>query len=201
MAFELPALPYAADALEPVISAETIQFHYGKHHQAYVDNLNRLVADTDHADSSLEDLITSTEGALFNNAAQVWNHTFYWHCMTPRPSDAPSGALADAISAAFGSQDEFKTRFLAAAAGNFGSGWTWLVTDGDGKLAITNTSNAENPLTQALQPLLTCDVWEHAYYVDYRNARAKYLEAWWDIVDWTFVEARFGDQPERLKAG
>ena len=191
MTFELPDLPYAEDALEPVISAETIRYHYGKHHQAYVNNLNRLTADTTQAEESLEALITTSEGAVFNNAAQVWNHSFYWQCMTPNGAALADDALAAAINDTFGSLEALKAEFLAAAAGNFGSGWTWLAKNDEGELSIVNTSNADTPLRQGLLPLLTCDVWEHAYYVDYRNNRAQYLEAWWDIVDWSFVQARY----------
>jgi Fe-Mn family superoxide dismutase len=193
MAFELPDLPYAEDALEPVISAETIGYHYGKHHQAYVNNLNRLTEDTAQAEESLEALITTSEGAVFNNAAQVWNHSFYWQCMTPNGIALADGALAAAINDGFGSLEALKAEFLAAAAGNFGSGWTWLAKNDEGELSIVNTSNADTPLREGLQPLLTCDVWEHAYYVDYRNNRAQYLEAWWDIVDWVFVQARYSE--------
>jgi Fe-Mn family superoxide dismutase len=193
MAFALPDLPFAPDALEPVISAETIEYHYGKHHRAYVENLNRLTADTELAGSSLESLISTAEGPVFNNAAQVWNHTFYWQCMTPDANAAPDGQLADAIADAFGSLDGLKEAFLSAAGGNFGSGWTWLVADDSGQLSIVNTGNADTPLRQGLKPLLTCDVWEHAYYIDYRNARARYLEAWWGIVNWSFVEGRYSE--------
>ena len=187
MAFELPALPYANNALAPVISEETIEFHYGKHHQTYVTNLNNLVAGTDFENMSLEDVVKKSEGGMFNNAAQIWNHTFYWNSMTPGGS-APSGELASMIDAAFGSLDGLKEQFSASAAGNFGSGWTWLCKNGSGQLEIVNTSNAATPLTQAdMTPLITCDVWEHAYYIDYRNARPAYLGAWWDIVNWDFA--------------
>lgn len=187
MAFELPALPYAKDALQPHISAETIEYHYGKHHQTYVNNLNGLVEGTDNANKSLEDIIKSSDGGLFNNAAQVWNHTFYWNCLSPNGGGEPTGAVADAINDAFGSFADFKEQFSKSAAGNFGSGWTWLVKDANGKLAIVNTSNAGCPLTEGQTPVLTVDVWEHAYYVDYRNARPKYLEAFWALVNWDFV--------------
>ena len=192
MAYELPALPYAKDALEPVISAETIDYHYGKHHQAYVTNLNNLVAGTDFEGASLEDIIRKADGAIFNNGAQVWNHTFYWNGLSPDGGGEPAGALADAIVAAFGSFDGFKDTFAKAAVGNFGSGWTWLVKNADGSLEIVNTSNAANPLRDGQTPLLTIDVWEHAYYIDYRNARPKYLDEIWKLVNWDFVAANFG---------
>jgi superoxide dismutase, Fe-Mn family len=191
MAFELPQLPYAKDALEPHISAETLHYHYGKHHQTYVTNLNNMVADTDNADKSLEDIIRSSSGGLFNNAAQVWNHTFYWHCMSPNGGGEPSGALADAINSKFGSFAEFKEAFSKTAITTFGSGWAWLVKKPDGSLDLASTSNAESPLTGDDKPLLTCDVWEHAYYVDYRNARPKYVEAFWHLVNWDFVSKQF----------
>ena len=191
MAFELPALPYADDALAPTISAETISYHYGKHHQTYVTNLNNLTKDTDMADKTLEELICSTEGGVFNNAAQVWNHTFYWNCLSPNGGGEPTGALADAINGAFGSFDEFVKQFSQTAITTFGSGWAWLVLDTDGKLALRSTSNAGNPMTNGDTPLMTCDVWEHAYYVDYRNARPGYVEAFWKLVNWEFVAANF----------
>ncbi|KGE04725.1 superoxide dismutase [Fe] [Pseudohaliea rubra] len=188
MAFELPPLPYEQNALEPHISAETLEFHYGKHHKTYVDKLNGLVGGTDMESKSLEDVITSSEGGVFNNAAQIWNHTFYWHCLAPNGGGAPTGKLADAIDAAFGSFDKFKEEFTASAVNNFGSGWTWLVQKGDGSVAIVNTSNAGTPLTDSsVTPLLTVDVWEHAYYIDYRNARPKYMEAFWNLVNWEFA--------------
>ena len=189
MAFSLPELPYAKNALEPHISAETLEYHYGKHHKTYVDKLNGLVEGTDNADKSLEEIIRSASGGLFNNAAQVWNHTFYWHCLSPNGGGAPEGKLAELIARDFGSFDDFQTKFNESAVGNFGSGWTWLVQNADGSLAIVNTDDAETPLTSEAKPLLTCDVWEHAYYVDYRNARPKYLEAFWKLVNWSFVEA------------
>jgi len=184
MAFTLPELPYAKDALSPHISAETLDFHHGKHHNAYVTKLNELVAaDSSLAGKSLEDLVRTSSGGVFNQSAQVWNHTFYWHSMKPGGGGEPKGALHDAIVKSFGSFADFKTKFSAAAVGQFGSGWAWLVKDGSG-LAITSTSNAGTPLTEGKTPLLTCDVWEHAYYVDYRNARPKYVEAWWNLVNW-----------------
>jgi len=192
MSIELPDLPYARDALAPRISEETIDYHYGKHHQAYVNNLNSLIKGTDHADKSLEDIIRSSEGGLFNNAAQVWNHTFYWNSLSPTGGGEPSGALADALNSAFGSFDEFKAKFTASAGGNFGSGWTWLVKNADGGLEIVNTGNAGTPITDStITPLLTVDVWEHAYYVDYRNARPEYLKNFWELANWSFAESNF----------
>ncbi|HAC32947.1 MAG TPA: superoxide dismutase [Fe] [Gammaproteobacteria bacterium] len=188
MAHELPPLPYAMDALAPHISQETLEFHYGKHHQTYVTNLNKLLEGSAQAGDSLEDVIKNSSGGLFNNAAQVYNHTFYWNCLSPNGGGEPSGAVADAINAAFGSFAEFKEKFSTSAATNFGSGWTWLVKSGNG-VEIVNTSNAGCPLTDGQTPLLTCDVWEHAYYIDYRNARPKYLEAFWNLVNWDFVNA------------
>ena len=192
MAFTLPPLPYALDALAPTISKETLEFHYGKHHQAYVTNLNNLVAGTEFESASLEDVVKKSSGGVFNNAAQIWNHTFYWNSLSPNGGGAPSGKLADAINAKWGSVDAFKEAFNKSAAGNFGSGWTWLVKKADGSLDIVNTSNAATPLTTADVPLLTCDVWEHAYYIDYRNARPKYLESFWAIVNWDFAAANLG---------
>ena len=192
MSYELPALPYANNALEPHISAETLEFHHGKHHNTYVTNLNNLVPGTEFEGKSLEEIITSAPaGGIFNNAAQVWNHSFYWNCMSPNGGGAPSGALADAINATFGSFEDFKQKFSTSCATNFGSGWTWLVKNADGKLEIVNTSNAACPLTDGKTPLLTCDVWEHAYYIDYRNARPKYVEAFWNLANWEFASANF----------
>mgnify|MGYP001108556078 FL=1 len=191
MSFELPKLPYALDALEPHISKETLEYHYGKHHQTYVTNLNNLVKGTDLENKSLEELIKTTEGGIFNNAAQVWNHTFYWNCLAPNAGGAPTGKIAEAINKAFGSFEEFKKQFNDAAAKNFGSGWTWLVKKADGSLAIVNTSNAATPVSGEDKPLLTVDVWEHAYYIDYRNARVKYLEEFWALVNWDFVAKNF----------
>lgn len=191
MSIELPALPYARDALSPRISEETIDYHYGKHHQAYVTNLNKMIEGTEFADKSLEEIIRSSKGGVFNNAAQIWNHTFYWNSLTPN-SAAPSGDLATAIDATFGSFDEFKAKFTASAAGNFGSGWTWLVKNASGELEIVNTGNAGTPITEAgITPLLTVDVWEHAYYVDYRNARPEYLKNFWELANWEFAAANF----------
>ncbi len=191
MTHELPALPYAKNALEPVISAETIDYHYGKHHQTYVTNLNNLIAGTEFEHLSLEEIILKSSGGLFNNAAQVWNHTFYWNCLSPNGGGEPDGTLGEAIQARFGSFDEFKKAFAQSAATNFGSGWTWLVKNADGSLDIVNTSNAGTPMTAGQTALLTIDVWEHAYYIDYRNARPKYLESIWEKIDWTFVAANY----------
>lgn len=187
MAITLPALPYARDALAPHISAETIDFHYGKHHQAYLDNLNRQIAGTEFETLDLETIIRSSQGGMFNNAAQVWNHSFYWNCLAPGGGGEPKGKLAEAINAAFGSFAAFKEQFTQTALTTFGSGWAWLVQRPDGSLALVSTSNAATPLTGSDTALLTCDVWEHAYYVDYRNARAKYVEAFWNLVNWDFV--------------
>lgn len=188
MAFELPALPYAINALEPHISQETLEYHHGKHHNTYVVNLNNLVPGTEFEDKSLEEIIKTSTGGVFNNAAQIWNHTFYWHCLSPNGGGEPTGALADAINKAFGSFAEFKDAFTKSAIGNFGSSWTWLVKKADGSLAIVNTSNAGCPLTEAgTTPLLTVDLWEHAYYIDFRNLRPKYMETFWALVNWEFV--------------
>ena len=193
MAFELPALPYAQDALQPHISSETLEYHYGKHHKTYVDKLNGLVEGTDLANKSLEDVVKSSDGGVFNNAAQIWNHSFYWNCLSPNGGGAATGAIADAINAAFGSFDAFKEQFTNSAINNFGSSWTWLVQQADGGVAIVNTSNAATPLTDdSVTPLLTVDLWEHAYYIDYRNARPKYMEAFWALVNWDFVNANLG---------
>ena len=189
MAHELPALPYAQDALEPHISARTISFHYGKHHQGYVTKLNAAVGGTDKEGLTLEELITSSEGGLFNNAAQVWNHTFYWNCLSPNGGGAPTGAIAEKINAKWGSFDAFKAAFAAAAAGNFGSGWTWLV-ESNGELDILNTDDADTPLRHGKKALLTFDVWEHAYYLDYQNGRGNYVDALWNLVNWDFVNAQ-----------
>jgi Fe-Mn family superoxide dismutase len=193
MQHQLPDLPYALDALEPHVSKETLEFHHGKHHRAYVTNLNNLVTGTEFDGASLEDIIMKSSGGVFNNAAQVWNHTFYWNCVSPSGGGAPSGALAAAIDAKFGSLDELKKQFSQSAATNFGSGWTWLVKNADGSIDIVNTSNAGTPMTDGKTALLTVDVWEHAYYVDYRNARPKYLEEIWKIINWDFVAANYSD--------
>ncbi len=192
MAFELPSLPYAKDALAPHISQETLEYHHGKHHQAYVNKINDLVKGTEFEKASLEDIIKKAEGGTFNNGAQVWNHTFYWNCLSPKGGGEPSGALADAINKAFGSFDKFKEKFTATAAGTFGSGWAWLVKNSDGSLEIVSKSNANNPIRDGKTPILTCDVWEHAYYIDYRNARPKYIEAFWNLVNWDFAAKNFG---------
>jgi len=191
MKHELPALPFAQDALAPVISAETLDYHYGKHHNAYVTNLNNLIPGTEFENSNLEEIILKASGGIFNNAAQAWNHSFYWNCLSPNGGGAPSGDLAVAIDSAFGSFDNFKAEFTKAAATNFGSGWTWLVKNADGSLAIASTTNAGTPMTSGQTALLTVDVWEHAYYVDYRNARPKYLEEIWKIFNWDFVAKQF----------
>jgi len=192
MAHELPALPYAKDALAPHISAETLEFHHDKHHATYVTNLNKLIVGTEFENMSLEDIVKKAPaGGIFNNAAQVWNHTFYFNCMGPNGGGEPTGALADAINKTFGSFAEFKEKFAASGAGNFGSGWTWLVKNADGSVEIVNTSNAATPLTTDKKPLMTADVWEHAYYIDYRNARPKYLEAFWNVVNWDFVAKNY----------
>lgn len=185
--FTLPPLPFAKDALAPNISAETMEFHYGKHHQTYVDNLNKLTAGTEFADMPLEDVVRKSTGGMFNNSAQVWNHSFFWNCLKPKGAENPAGPLGDAINKQFGSFDKFKELFTQAAVTQFGSGWAWLVRKPDGTLAIVQTSNAANPMTTGDKPLLTCDVWEHAYYIDYRNARAKFVANFWKIVNWDFV--------------
>ncbi|OGT42420.1 MAG: superoxide dismutase [Gammaproteobacteria bacterium RIFCSPHIGHO2_12_FULL_37_34] len=189
--FQLPKLPYTLDALHPSISKETLEYHYGKHHQTYVNNLNNLIKDTEFANLALEDIIMKSTGGLFNNAAQVWNHTFYWSCLTPKSSGEPSRELADAIKKKFNSFDEFKKQFTQSAITLFGSGWTWLTKNNQGELEIMNTSNAQLPMKENKNALLTCDVWEHAYYIDYRNARANYVENFWKIVNWDFVEKNF----------
>ena len=191
MTFALPVLPYAHDALAPVISEETIQYHYGKHHQAYVNNLNGLIPGTEFENADLDMIVKKSDGAIFNNAAQIWNHNFYFLSLTPEKGTTPSAPLMKAIDAAFGSFDNFKTEFNKAAATLFGSGWAWLVKDADGRLSITKESNAGNPITRGLMPLLTFDVWEHAYYIDYRNRRPDYLAALWELVDWNAVSARY----------
>jgi len=189
MKHKLPELPYSLDALQPHISKETLEYHHGKHHNAYVTNLNNLIPGTEYENLSLEEIVKKApEGGLFNNAAQVWNHTFYWNCLSPDGGGEPSGKLLGFINDAFGSFAEFKAQFTKSAVTNFGSGWTWLVQDSSDKLEILNTSNADTALTSGKTPLLTCDVWEHAYYVDYRNARPAYVEAFWKLVNWKFVE-------------
>ena len=190
MAIELPALPYDRTALEPHISGETIDFHYSKHHKTYVDNLNKLIEGTEFADASLEEIVRKSQGGMFNNAAQVWNHTFYWNGLKPNGGGEPTGKLAELINKAFGDFAKFKEEFTKTAIGTFGtfgSGWGWLVQRPDGSLALASTSNAATPLTGEDKPLLTIDVWEHAYYIDYRNARPKYVESFWALVNWDFV--------------
>jgi len=190
MAIELPALPYARDALAPHISAETIDYHYGKHHQAYVTNLNNLIKGTEFEAMDLVSIVKKAQGGMFNNAAQIWNHTFYWNSLSPKGGGEPSGKLGDAIKKAFGGFAQFKDDFSKLAAGTFGSGWAWLVQRADGSLGIVSTSNAATPITGSDRPLLTCDVWEHAYYIDYRNARPKYVEAFWNLVNWEFAASQ-----------
>jgi Fe-Mn family superoxide dismutase len=187
MEHTLPPLPYPKNALAPTMSEETLEYHYGKHHQAYVTNLNNLIKGTEYENLPLEEIIKKSSGGVFNNSAQVWNHTFFWNCMKPNGGGAPTGKVADAINAKWGSFDKFKEEFQKSAVGNFGSGWTWLVKKGDGSVDIVNTSNAGTPLTTSDKALLTVDVWEHAYYIDYRNARPKFVEAWWNLVNWDFV--------------
>ena len=187
MAHELPKLPFGPDDLVPFLSAETLDYHHGKHHKAYVDNLNKLTVGTPQEGASLEDLIKTADGGVFNNAAQVWNHTFYWNCL--KGGGAPSSAFEEKLAGTFGSFDAFKEKFNAAAVARFGSGWAWLIQNPDGSLAITTTANADNPLRDGVTPLLTCDVWEHAYYIDFRNARPKYLQDFWGWVNWEFVES------------
>ncbi|HED40356.1 MAG TPA: superoxide dismutase [Fe] [Chromatiales bacterium] len=191
MAHTLPELPYAITALEPHISAETLEYHHGKHHQTYVTNLNNLIKGTAFETKSLEEIIMSSSGGMFNNAAQIWNHTFYWNCLSPSGGGQPDGELLDAINQTFGSFDEFKAAFSQTAITTFGSGWGWLVKNSDGSLALVSTSNAATPMTSGQTALLTCDVWEHAYYIDYRNARPGYVEAFWKLVNWDFVAQNF----------
>ena len=190
---ELPKLPYEMGALEPHISQKTLEFHYGKHHNAYVNNLNKLIAGTPFESKTLEEIVKTSQGGMFNNAAQVWNHTFYWNCMTPNPKkNAPTSKLMDAIVRDFGSFDVFKEKFINACVTLFGSGWAWLVADKDGKLSIMQTSNAQTPLTtEGLKPLLVSDVWEHAYYLDYQNLRANYVNEFWSLINWEFVEKNY----------
>lgn len=196
MAFELPKLPYAKNALEPYISQETLEYHYGKHHQAYVNKLNSLIPGTEFENLSLEAIIMKSQGAIFNNAAQVWNHTFYWNCMHSNGRAEPDGDLATAIEKYFGSFPAFQEKFTNAAINQFGSGWAWLVKNANGDLEVLSTQNAENPMTQGKLPLFTCDVWEHAYYIDTRNDRAKYVSQFWKIVNWNFVEQNFKGNPK-----
>ena len=191
MEHKLPPLPYAHDALAPHISKETLEFHHDKHHQTYVTNLNNLIKGTEFENATLEEITKKSSGGIFNNAAQVWNHTFYWDSLKPNGGGQPTGALADAINAKWGSFDKFKEEFTKVAVGTFGSGWAWLVKKADGSLDLVSTSNAATPLTTDAKPLLTCDVWEHAYYIDYRNARPKYVEAFWNVVNWDFASKNF----------
>ena len=191
MNFTLPELPYALDALNPHISRQTLEFHHGKHHLNYVITLNTLIPGTRFEDATLETMIREADGAIFNNAAQVWNHTFYFEAFSPKPQGEPTGVLLDAIVRDFGSFDVFKEQFTKASLTQFGSGWAWLVVNAEGKLQIVQESNAGNPLRNGLKPLLTCDVWEHAYYLDYQNRRADYLKEFWTLVDWAVVEKRF----------
>jgi Fe-Mn family superoxide dismutase len=191
MEHTLPVLPYAIDALQPHMSKETLEFHHGKHHQTYVTNLNNLVKGTEFEQASLVDIVKRSSGPVFNNAAQIWNHTFFWNCLTPTTSGHPTGALAAAIDAKWGSLAAFQEAFTKSALGNFGSGWTWLVKKADGSVDIVNTSNAATPLSGADVPLLTCDVWEHAYYIDHRNRRPDFLAAFWKLTNWTFAEHNY----------
>ncbi len=190
MAIELPPLPWARDALAPHISAETIDYHYGKHHQAYVTNLNNQIKGTEFESMPLEEIVRKASGGMFNNAAQTWNHTFYWNCLSPKGGGEPSGRLADAINKAFGGFPQFKDELTKTSVGAFGSGWGWLVQRADKGLGLVSTSNAGTPITGADRPLMTCDVWEHAYYIDYRNARPKYVEAFWNLVNWDFIASQ-----------
>lgn len=192
MAFELPKLPYALDALEPHISKETLEYHYGKHHQTYVNTLNTLIEGIEFENASLEDIIMQAKGPLFNNAAQVWNHTFYWESLSPQGGGEATGKIAAAIEQKWGSFAEFQKAFDQCAVGTFGAGWAWLVKNSDGSIELVSTSNAATPLTAGQEPLLTCDVWEHAYYIDYRNSRPNYLENFWALVNWDNVNKRLG---------
>ena len=190
MEHKLPDLPYSKDALAPYMSAETLEYHHGKHHAAYVTNLNKLIPGTEFENLPLEEIIRKAAGPIFNNSAQIWNHTFFWNCLAPKSGGEPSGSLASAIRGAFGSFQQFKDKFTAAAVGQFGSGWAWLVRDKEGKLLIESTSNAMNPMKDGKKALLTCDVWEHAYYIDYRNLRPKFVENFWNLVNWQFVQTQ-----------
>jgi Fe-Mn family superoxide dismutase len=188
---ELPPLPYALNALEPQISRETLEFHYGKHHQTYVTKLNELIKGTEFEDMPLEQIVRKSQGGIFNNAAQVWNHTFFWHSMSPNGGGKPAGQLRQSIDSAFGSFEEFREKFSAAAVAVFGAGWAWLVRHPDGKVGIETTSNAFTPLVSDNKPLLTLDVWEHAYYIDYRNKRPDFVAAYWNVVNWDFASRNF----------
>lgn len=187
MTFILPELPYAKNALAPHMSQETLEYHHGKHHNAYVNNLNNLIKGTRHENMTLEEVILSSEGAIFNNAAQIWNHTFFWNSLNPKGGGLPTGAALSLINEQWGSFEKFKEEFTKSATTNFGAGWTWLVKNKDGKLSIVNTSNAQTPLTAGVTPLLTVDVWEHAYYIDYRNERPKFINGFWALANWDFV--------------
>ncbi|MBT4937140.1 superoxide dismutase [Candidatus Peregrinibacteria bacterium] len=189
--FTLPQLPYTLDALAPYISKETLEFHYGKHHQTYIDKLNGLIPGTEFENMDLEDIVKNSSGGVFNNAAQIWNHTFYFEGFAPNAQKSPTGALADSINNSFGSFEEFKKQFTDTSINTFGSGWAWLIKKSDGSLELASTSNAATPITEGKIPILTCDVWEHAYYIDCRNARPKYLENFWEVVDWKKVEERY----------
>ncbi len=191
MSFELPKLPYALDALAPHISKETLEYHYGKHHQTYVNTLNMMIAGTEFENASLEEIILKSSGPMFNNAAQVWNHTFYWESLKPQGGGDATGKIAEAINTKWGAFAEFQKAFDQCAAGTFGAGWAWLVKNADGSIELVSTSNAATPLTTGQTPLLTCDVWEHAYYIDYRNSRPNYLENFWALVNWDKVNERF----------
>lgn len=194
MSFELPSLPYAIDALEPHLSAKTLELHHGKHHQAYVDKLNNAIEGTSLSDRSLEDIVQSQSGDLFNNAAQIWNHSFFWNCLSPEGGGKPAGALAGVIERDFGSLDDFKRDLAEAATSEFGSGWAWLVVGADGKTHVLSTTDAETPIRRFQVPLLTLDMWEHAYYVDYHNEKDRYVGAYLDhLVNWTFAERNYAD--------
>lgn len=193
MEHKLPTLNYALDALAPHISKETLEFHYGKHHQTYVTNLNNLIQGTEFQNSTLEEIIAKSSAGIFNNAAQVWNHSFYWNCLAPNAGGEPTGALKTAIDKKFGSFEEFKKQFTATCVGTFGSGWGWLVKTPAGELELVSTSNAATPLNTVNKALLTCDVWEHAYYIDYRNSRPNYMAAFWNLVNWDFVSKNFAE--------
>lgn len=188
MNFTLPDLPYAKNALSPHMSEETLNYHYGKHHNAYINNLNNLIKETKFEKMSLEEIILSADGPIFNNAAQVWNHTFFWNSLSPQGGGIPTGKLLELINTEWGSFEAFKENFTKSAISNFGSGWTWLIQDKNGKLQIVNTSNAQTPMTTGSHPLLTLDIWEHAYYIDYRNERPKFINAFWSLVNWNFAE-------------
>ncbi len=192
MVHQLPELPYAKNSLAPHISEETINFHYCKHHQTYVNNLNKLIVGTEFENLPLDEIIRKASGGIFNNAAQIWNHTFYWRCLDPKGGGQAGGSLGQAINKAFGSYDDFRKQFTQAAVTLFGSGWAWLIKNKDGSVAIEQSGNAANPMTAGKLPLLTCDVWEHAYYIDYRNARADYVESFWKLVNWRFAEKNYG---------